>query len=55
MKDKIQELEEQANVLADKLTDPSITPEEYSTLSTEYISLQRKISSLKVELFMEGV
>lgn len=55
MNDKIRDLEEQAKTLADKLTDPSITPEEYSALSTEYISLKRKISSLKVELFMDGV
>ena len=55
MSNDISSLEKQAKELAAKLTDPSITPEEYAILSTEYVALKRKISSLKIALFMDGV
>jgi SMC interacting uncharacterized protein involved in chromosome segregation len=55
MDQEIKRLESEASDMADRLTDPDITPEEYAALSTEYITLKRKISSLKIERFLDGV
>lgn len=38
-----------------QITEPTISPDEYSVLSAEYIALKRKISSLKNKTFMEEV
>lgn len=48
-------LQEQIKELAEQLADPSITPDEYAVLSSEYVALKRKISSLKNGTFMEEV
>lgn len=55
MDQEIKQLELEASDMADRLTDPDITPEEYAALSTEYVTLKRKISSLKIERFLDGV
>lgn len=41
--------------ISSQITEPTISPEEYSVLSAEYIALKRKISSLKNKTFMEEV
>jgi len=55
MTEELHDLEQKAKHISEKLTDPSITPEEYATLSAEYVNTKRKISSLKVAIFMDGV
>lgn len=53
--DEITQLEKESEILAEKLTDPDITPDEYAMLSSEYTIVKRKISSLKVKRFLDGV
>ena len=53
--EEITKLQNEAAVLAERLADPDITPEEYAVLSSEYTIIKRKISSLKIERFLDGV
>ena len=55
MTDEISQLQARATELAEALSNPDISSEEYSQLSTEYTQVKRKISSLKIKRFMEGV
>jgi SMC interacting uncharacterized protein involved in chromosome segregation len=46
-------LQSQIKDLAEQLTNPDITPDEYAILSSEYVVLKRKISSMKNRTFTE--
>ena len=53
--DEYNEIQDRIKDISVQLIEPTISPDEYAILSTEYISLKRKISSLKNRTFMEEV